>query len=62
MIDEISLAQNFIELQQELLSALRNNPLDSIFLKDYISLSRLEMSVRMYIELIEKEMSARKDI
>ena len=61
MIGETSLAQSFTQLQQELLSALKNNPSDCIFLKDYISLSNLQKSVRVYIELIEHELLSRKD-
>lgn len=60
MIEETSLAQNFMKLQQELLSALKYAPSDCIFLKDYISLSNLQMSVKMYLDLIENELSSKR--
>lgn len=52
MIDETGLAQEFANLQQELLSALRKEPHTSICLKEYVSISKLQASTKMYVELI----------
>ena len=55
MIDEMELANDFLFLQRELLSALRQDTKQSILLKEYISIPKLEVSVKKYIELIMNE-------
>ena len=52
MIGETVLAQEFTILQQELLSALRNAPHHSICLKEYVSISKFQVSAKRYEELI----------
>lgn len=61
LIGEIELAEDFLSLQQELLSALRQDPQRSIFLKEYISISKLQTSARMYIKLIMNAIETIKD-
>lgn len=52
LIGETALAKEFVTLQQELLSALRQAPQQSIYLKEYLSISKLQESAKMYMELI----------
>ena len=52
LIDETTLSQDFAALQQGLLRALRQDPQQRVFLKEYISISKLQASVDMYIRLI----------
>lgn len=52
LIGETALAQEFASLQQELLSALRKDPQQSICLKEYVSISKLQASAKKYVELI----------
>lgn len=55
MIDEIELANEFLFLQRELLSAIRQDTKQNILLKNYISIPKLQVSVKKYIELILNE-------
>ena len=55
LIGETKLAEDMTILQGGLLSALRQESNKKIFLKDYISLDKLERSVEKYIKLIEQE-------
>ena len=52
MIGETMLAQEFENLQQELLFALRKPPHQRICLKKYVSISKLQVSAKKYMELI----------
>ena len=53
MIEETELANDFESLQQELLATLKQDSNHIIFLKDYISIDKLKISVEKYIGLIE---------
>lgn len=53
LIGETELAQSFERLQCGLLSALRQNPDQCIYLKDYLSTQKLQESVDKYISLIQ---------
>lgn len=52
LIGEMELSCRFTSLQQELLNALRQDSTKMIFLKDYISIDKLQSSVENYIKLI----------
>ena len=58
---ETVLAKEFERLQQELLSALRQAPQQSICLKEYVSISKLQASAKMYMELISNVTKTAKD-
>lgn len=58
LIGESALADDFSKLQQELLGALRQDPQQSILLKEYISIPHLNSAVEKYIQLIMKEMES----
>ena len=57
LIGETNLAQDFTSLQQELLGALRQEPQKKFTLKEYLSISKLQMAVEAYIKLIIKVMN-----
>lgn len=60
LIGEVELSRDFARLQQDLLSALRKENNKSIFLKDYISIENLQISVDKYINLIRIAMNNEK--
>jgi len=57
LIGETNLAKEFAKLQQELLSALRQEPQQKVILKEYLSIPKLQMSVEAYIQLIKNIMN-----
>ena len=57
LIGETNLAKEFAKLQQELLSALRQEPQQKVILKEYLSIPKLQMSVEVYIQLIKNIMN-----
>lgn len=61
MIGETVLAKEFTSLQQELLSALRQDPQQSICLKEYVSISKLQVSTKIYRDLILSVIETAKD-
>lgn len=52
LIGETALAKEFASLQQELLCVLRQEPQQSVLLKDYLSITKLQESVERYLQLI----------
>lgn len=52
LIDETALAKEFTNLQQALLGALRQESQQIITLKEYLPISKLQMAVEAYIQLI----------
>ena len=58
LIEEHELANQFIDLQNQLLQALRQDAKKCLFLKDYVSLKLLQRSAKEYIQLIQKEIES----
>lgn len=52
LIGETALAKDYADLQQGLLCALRQDPQNRVFLKEYISTTKLQAAVEKYIQLI----------
>ncbi len=52
LIGETTLSKDYAGLQQGLLCALRQDPQQRVFLKEYISITKLQAAVEMYIQLI----------
>ena len=61
LIGETALAKEFERLQQELMSALRQAPQQSICLEEYVSISKLQASAEMYMQLISNVTEIAKD-
>ena len=56
LIGENELCDDFSSLQREFLTAIRQDANTILFLKDYISIEKLIISVEKYINLIENEL------
>ena len=61
LIDQTELAEELTKCQKELLGALRQEGEQCIFLKEYVSIPRLQAAAEAYMKLIVNEMEAIKE-